>query len=353
MKRFLSLALALIFMISAVAFCNAATPTVSVTADKTSVTTGDEVTVSVKLGANSGLAGVGVTVKFDISEFSYVSGSAKTNGFFKYENDLVVNGGTVKYDGVQEKVVSSAGTIFSFKLKALKNGGKITASVHEAVNDNDQDVAASVSVSNLTLKCAHKNMSWSVTKPATCTAKGQEKGECTCGHIATRDIPMKDHTPTSFKVEKEPTCTEKGLQKAKCTVCQKEFTEEIAPKEHKLGEWQIVKEATETEKGVKTAVCSLCGEVKEQEIAKITTTEASTEEPTQDASSDNHNEAPLTTEEPADSSTTENNGEHIDTEKPNSTAKIVVKSVLATLGVEAVLGGIIFAVYRHRKEKEE
>ncbi len=344
MKKILSLVLVTIMLFLTVFVVSAANPKVSVTADKSAVNTGDIVTVSVKLGANSELAGVGVTVKFDTNEFQYVDGSGQIKGFFKYENDLVISNGTVKYDGVQEKVVSSAGTIFTFKLKVLKNGGKITASVHEAVNDNDQDVASSVSVSNLTLKCAHKNMSWSTTKPATCTEKGQEKGECTCGHTALRDIHMKDHTPSSFNVEKEPTCTEKGLKKAKCTVCQKELTEDIAPTGHKLGKWEVVKEATETAKGLKTSKCTYCDEIKEQEIPKLNS-EASTENTTV--------KNPVDDVTMTESTTSSNTNEPTDnTEKPTSTFKIVVLSVLGTLAVEAVLGGIVFTVYKRRKEKE-
>ncbi len=352
MKKILSLALVVLMLFSTMFVVSSASPKVSVTADKSAVNTGDVITVSVKLGANSELAGIGVTVKFDTNEFQYVDGSGQIKGFFKYENDLVISNGTVKYDGVQEKVVSSAGTMFTFKLKVLKNGGKITASVHEAVNDNDQDVASSVSISNLTLKCAHKNMSWSVTKPASCTEKGQEKGECTCGHTATRDIPMKDHTPSSFKVEKEPTCTEKGLKKAKCTVCQKEFSEDIAPTGHKFGKWEVVKEATETAKGLKTSKCTYCDEVKEQEIPKLnseTPIETTTVAPVDDVTA---TENP--TEESTESTTAPIVNKPTDnTEKPTSTFKIVVLSVLGTLAVEAVLGGIIFAVYKRRKEKEE
>ncbi len=331
MKKFLSFALVLIMLLSTVFAVSATSPKVSVTADKSAVSTGDEVTVSIKLGANSELAGIGVTVNFDTSEFQYVDGSATTNGLFKYENDLVISGGTVKYDGVQENIVNSAGTIFSFKLKVLKNGGKITATVHEAVNDDNQDIASSVSVSNLTLKCAHKNMNWSVTKAATCTQKGQENGVCACGYTTTRDIPMKAHTTSAFKVEKDATCTEKGSKKAQCTVCQKEFTEDIAPTGHKFGNWEVVKEATETQNGVEKSVCSVCGEIKERDIKKLEPTETTTEDLTA----------------PIDNIPTQNE------EKPTSTFKIVVLSVLGTLCVEAVLGGIIFAVYKRRKSKEE
>lgn len=333
MKRILSVLLVLAVFCACVISVSAAGPAVSVSSSKTAVNTGDTVTVSVKLSGGSGLGAIALTVKYNTSEFQYVSGSVSTGRLFTIENTVDTSAGSIRYLGVTDGVVTSGGTLVSFKLKVLKYGGSISVSVGEAIDGNDADITSSVSKSGTSLKCAHGNAVWRVTKKASCTQKGVETGTCPCGNVSTREIPMKEHTIGKYIVTKEPTCTENGIKKAVCTVCNKEYTEEIKATGHIYGQWTVVTEATETEKGLKRAECTVCGHVKEQVIPVISTkTESLTETSTEPA-----------TDKPAENtpkSDTENSG----------ISKVVITTILATLGVEAVIAGIIILILKQRKK---
>ena len=348
MKKFLSLFLVFTMLCACAISASAASPTVSVSPSKTAVNTGDTVTISVKISSNSNLGAIDLTVKYDTNEFQYVSGSASAGGLFSMENIVDDKAGSIRYLGVTDDVVNSAGTLVSIKLKVLKYGGKISVTVGEAIDESDKDVTSTVSATGTTLKCAHGKAVWKVTKKATCTQKGEETGTCPCGYTTTRDIAMAEHTVGKYTVTKEPTCTEKGTKKAVCTVCNKEYTEEIKATGHTYGKWTVEKEATETEKGLKVAVCTACGDKKEQVIPVISIeTESSTEITT---------ESTTFKEEVTDEPSTEENTttESVENEKnPSSTAKTIVLTILATLGVEAIIAGIIIIILKQRKKEKE
>ncbi len=364
MKKFLSVFMIIAVLCSFAVPVSAANPAVSVSSSKSAVDTGDTVTISVKLSSGSSLGAIDLTVNFNTSEFQYVSGSAKTGGLFSMEN-IVDKASSIRYLGVTDSVVNGAGTLVSFKLKVLKYGGKISVSVGEAIDENDKEVTSTVSASGTTLKCAHGNAQWKVTKKATCTEKGVETGTCPCGHTTTRDIAKTEHKVGKYTVTKEPTCTENGTKKAVCTVCNKEYTEEIKATGHTYGKWTVEKEATETEKGLKVAVCTACGDKKEQAIAPIGSTETSTEEKT-DLSEENSTETatepttlkeevtdePSTEDDTPKEPSTQASSNNIEKENP-STAKTVVVTILATLGVEAIIGLIIFLIIKQRKKSNK
>lgn len=370
MKRFLSVFLILALLCSFVISANAANPAVSVSSSKTAVDTGDTVTITVKLSSCSNLGAIDLSVKYNTSEFQYVSGSVRTGGIFSMENTVDTKAGSIRYLGVTDGVVNGSGALVSFKLKVLKYGGVISVSVGEALDGDDKDVTSSVKASGITLKCAHGNAEWKVTKKATCTEKGVETGTCPCGNVSTRDISKTDHTVGKYTVTKEPTCTENGIKKAVCTTCNKEYTEEIKATGHTYGKWTVEKEATATEKGLKVAVCTVCGGKKEQTIAVISSTETTTkaetesstkpsaeestepttieEESTETLSNEEPSAEELSTEEPS----TQASSGNVEEEKP-STAKTVVLTILATLGVEAVIAGLIILILKQRKKEKE
>lgn len=355
MKRLLSLFLVLVMLCTCVIMSGAASPAVSVSSNKTAVNIGDTVTVSVKLSSGSALGAIDLTVKYNADEFEYVSGSANGGGVFTMENIVDSKAGIIRYLGVSDSVVNGGGTLASFKLKVLKYGGKISVSVGEAIDGNDKDVTSTVSLSGTTLKCAHSKINWKVTEKATCTKKGVESGACPCGYTDTREIPKTEHTVGKYTVTKEPTCTEKGERKAVCTVCNKEYTEEIKATGHTYGKWVVEKEATETEKGLKKAECTACGEVKEQIIPVISKeTEASTEKPTE-STTESTDVEDITDEPTTEEGTTKapEKQEPVDNEenKP-STAKTVVLTILATLGIEAIIGAIIILIIKQRKKEQ-
>lgn len=299
MKKVLSILFAIIILCMCIIPSYAANPKISVKT-VSSASVGDTITVSVNLSANSNLGAIDFTVKFNTSEFQLVSGSAKSSSLFLAETRE--SAGSVKYGGMVADVVNSSGTLLTFKLKVLKTGGKITLTVNEAVNGNDDFVTSSVSTSGATIKCSHANIKWEIVKKATCTEKGERKGTCACGYTTT---------------------------------------DTIAKTEHSYGKWTVEKEATETEKGLKWAKCSVCGDKKEQVIPVITTT---TTETTTETTTFVEETTESTTNEPTTAPTPQ-------IVEKTSTAEIVAKTVAVVLGVEA-LGLIVFMIGKKKKENK-
>ncbi len=299
MKKILSILCALMLLCLSVFPVCAASPKISVKT-VSSASVGDTITVSVNLSANSGLAGIQFTVKFNTKEFQLVSDSVKTSNLFVANTNI--NGGTIKYAGVSANAINSSGTLLTFKLKVIKTGGKITLAINDAIDENNNFV--SVTTSGATVKCSHADMKWNVTKGATCTENGEKKGTCTCGHTATETVNKVAHT---------------------------------------YGKWTTEKEATETEKGLKWAKCSVCGEKKEQTIPMLTTTTESTTETTTFVENTTENTTESTTNEPTTAPTAP-------IVEKTSVAEIVIKTVAVVLGIEA-LGLLVFLMGKKKKQK--
>lgn len=74
--------------------------------------------------------------------------------------------------------------------------------------------------SGTTTPCNHSWSAWTVTKPATCTAKGEETRTCSaCKNTETREIAATGHTWSEYTITKPATCTEEGSKTRKCNVC--------------------------------------------------------------------------------------------------------------------------------------
>ena len=105
-----------------------------------------------------------------------------------------------------------------------------------------------------------------VTKPATCTEKGQttyttEPFENEAFTEQTKRVDNIDVLGHDYQdvegTAKAATCTDPGKKaNKKCTLCEDEIEgEEIEALGHKWGDWQVTKEATTTEEGEKQRVC--------------------------------------------------------------------------------------------------
>ena len=299
MKKVLSILFAMIIFCMCLIPSYAAIPKISVKT-VSSASVGDTITVSVNLSANSGLSGIEFVVNFNTTEFQLVSGSVKKGNLFVGEE--IIKSGAIQYAGVSSDAINTSGALLTFKLKVLKTGGKISLSVNDAIDVNDNFV--SVSALGATVKCSHAGMKWNVVKKATCTENGEKKGTCTCGYTATETIQKTDHT---------------------------------------YGKWTVEKQATETEKGLKWAKCSVCGDKKEQVINKLKPTETTTELTTE-TTIFVENTTESTTNEPTTAPTPQ-------IVEKTSTAEIIAKTVAVVLGVEA-LGLIIFLIGKKKKENK-
>lgn len=285
-------------------------PRVSVNTVK-SASVGDIVTVSVALSSNTGLGGIDFTVKFNTSEFQLVTDSVSVSSLFMADTNI--GSTSIRYAGISAETVKSNGTLMTFKLKVLKTGGKITLSINDALNGNDEDITSSISSFGATVNCSHSKASWVVTKKPTCTEKGVETRTCTCGTVSNRDI---------------------------------------APTGHIYGKWVVEKEATEMSKGLKVATCSVCGDKKEQVIPlvvkKETTTETVTETETSTEIAEPTTLEGTTLEIPKDEPVTEVS---VEDAVKSATVKTAVITVVSVLGIEAVAGIAVFLIMKNKKKK--
>ncbi len=122
---------------------------------------------------------------------------------------------------------------------------------------------------------------WTVTTPATCTEKGEEKRTCKrdgCNATETRKIDATGHTPVEVS-EKPATCTESGhTAGTKCSVCGATLSgmEEIPALGHDWGEWTVTTSPTCTKEGEEKRTCKRDG-CNATETRKIAATHTSVE----------------------------------------------------------------------------
>ena len=133
MKKILSIILAALMILAIVPAVYAATPTITTTVDKTSIKSGDIVTLTAKVSANSKLCALDYQITYDTSAFQVVANSGSEKGVFEIESHNTTTD-TVTYMGASTNGItnSSQATFFTIKFKALKSNGTISVSVKEA-----------------------------------------------------------------------------------------------------------------------------------------------------------------------------------------------------------------------------
>ena len=163
MKKVLSVVLAtiMIFAIIPLTSFAATAPTITATADKTTVKVGDTINVTVSISANSNLTALGYELNFDTSYFQLVDNSVKTYGALSLDMASGKKAGKISYAGAADSpVTGNAKTFLTASFKILKTNGKITCNVTEAYVESDgRDV-------NVTTACANvstKNITFSGT----------------------------------------------------------------------------------------------------------------------------------------------------------------------------------------------
>lgn len=313
MKKGLSAALALFLLLCACCFpTSAAGASLTLKADKSAVSVGDTVTVTVNMSGNPGIGSLQFDLHYDASKMQVLSPNSLLNGTNSFLGTESVNpskAGTILYTAASNQAVDKNGTVLTVSFKVLKPNAKFSIDVTEIL-DNDYK-AVPYTTNTLTLSCAHKNATstqtkaptctaagtktvtckdcgysqtesvpalghsfgaWSVTTKATCTKQGVETRTCTrsgCGAKETRATTKAAHTPGAWTVTQDATCTKTGKRVQRCTVCQAQIGEQTIPaKGHKIDSKnsEVVKKPTCTEPGEKRGKCSVCGETAAVEV---------------------------------------------------------------------------------------
>lgn len=290
---------------------------------------GDEVSVTVSLTSNPGIAGLVFSLTFDNKVLKLVDVKEPANTddeFIFYEpiiKDDAINDTSINYIGYAfasgKSNVTKTGIVYTATFKILDEAAIGTTQLNIA-GRNGQDTAdvssidekavpIEVTAGSVTVTCEHKHTEtvktaatctkdglevvtckdckevisstvlkstghkygdWIVDKAVTCTEDGEEYRECSvCHNKITQKIEHKGHVAGTPEVTKEPTCTKEGTRITKCTVCSEVLkTETLAKKEHSWGEWKTTVEPTCQKDGKKESVCSVCGETKSEVIPK-------------------------------------------------------------------------------------
>ena len=290
---------------------------------------GDEVSVTVSLTSNPGIAGLVFSLTFNNKVLKLVDVKEPANTddeFIFYEpiiKDDAINDTSINYIGYAfasgKSNITKTGIVYTATFKILDEAAIGTTQLNIA-GRNGQDTAdvssidekavpIEVTAGSVTVTCEHKHTEtvktaatctkdglevvtckdckevisstvlkstghkygdWIVDKAVTCTEDGEEYRECSvCLNKITQKIEHKGHVAGTPEVTKEPTCTKEGTRITKCTVCSEVLkTETLAKKEHSWGEWKTTVEPTCQKDGKKESVCSVCGETKSEVIPK-------------------------------------------------------------------------------------
>lgn len=290
---------------------------------------GDEVSVTVSLTSNPGIAGLVFSLTFNNKVLKLVDVKEPANTddeFIFYEpiiKDDAINDTSINYIGYAfasgKSNITKTGIVYTATFKILDEAAIGTTQLNIA-GRNGQDTAdvssidekavpIEVTAGSVTVTCEHKHTEtvktaatctkdglevvtckdckevisstvlkstghkygdWIVDKAVTCTEDGEEYRECSvCHNKITQKIEHKGHVTGTPEVTKEPTCTKEGTRITKCTVCSEVLkTETLAKKEHSWGEWKTTVEPTCQKDGKKESVCSVCGETKSEVIPK-------------------------------------------------------------------------------------
>lgn len=270
MKRFLSILLVAVLIVSSMATVAFAAGSVNVSVtDNQTVKGGDTVTLT-------------VTVSGEFSNYELTMSAAK--GLTIVSIDGVtsnVNNGKVAFSAASNQSKST----FTVTVKVDENIApgtyKVSANMTKAgvivgVDNDTEDGIADGMVkitaldsgsATLTVECGHDWSAWSQTKDPSCTEKGEETRTCSiCGKTETRAVDMLEHKWSAWSQTKEPTCSEKGEETRTCSVCGKTETRAVDKAAHTWGDWVVTKPATCTEDGVKVRTCSVCGEKQTEKI---------------------------------------------------------------------------------------
>ena len=290
---------------------------------------GDEVSVTVSLTSNPGIAGLVFSLTFDnkVLKLVDVKEPANTDDEFIFYEPIIkndaINDTSINYIGYAfasgKSNITKTGIVYTATFKILDEAAIGTTQLNiagrngqdtaDVSNIDEKAVPIEVTAGSVTVTCEHKHTEtvktaatctkdglevvtckdckevisstvlkstghkygdWIVDKAVTCTEDGEEYREFSvCHNKITQKIEHKGHVAGTPEVTKEPTCTKEGTRITKCTVCSEVLkTETLAKKEHSWGEWKTTVEPTCQKDGKKESVCSVCGETKSEVIPK-------------------------------------------------------------------------------------
>ena len=241
------------------------TAALTLSADKTTVSVNEIVTITVAVSENSKLGALEFSVDFDRSAFQYVDGSYTQDSLWASTvNPNHANG--LYYSAATAGFITQGGTLVTFQLRALKPGSVLTLSVIQATDgttldgeDVTQQVVAN-STDSLKIACSHAGtMTETEYTAPTCTQGGERIYTCSvCGETSIEQIPASGHSFGEWEQTSAPTCTQDGMETRVCAACKATETRVLAATGHDYT--AVVTAPTCTKQGYTTHTCSICGD---------------------------------------------------------------------------------------------
>ncbi len=255
----------------------------------TTVTSGDEFSVSVNISENPGIISLRLTVSYDMEvlELKEVSDSRLLNGYTQ-PSPTISSPYTLRWsDALATENNTSNGTIVILTFLAKKPIDNTTITISHLESRNQ--IGEKVSFSNVDMKisiiCEHTYGDWEKYNET------QHQRVCSkCGNVE-----YAVHTWDEGKITTEPTCKDTGIKTYTCTACGETKTEVVpVTDEHTWGDWEkddesnhkhtceicgkeetavhtwdegkITTEPTCKDTGIKTYTCTACGETKTEAV---------------------------------------------------------------------------------------
>lgn len=246
--------------------------TITVTASKTQVNRGDEVTLVINMTSTDEITSLGY-IPFLESEYFEIAGkgkildavepegiTAKIKDFSK-KNGMAIGG----YENEDEEAVAVTlnGDIAEFKITIKDDAPFGKFKVTDVYNVKNGSTALDVKLVDAELEVVCTNHSY-----GNWTNAG-DKHTKTCS--ACGNVQEADHKWDAGKITTEPTCKDKGVKTFTCADCGATKTEDVAKTtNHTYGKWTAAGDEH-------TKTCSVCGDVQK---AAHAWTEKVTKEPT-------------------------------------------------------------------------
>ena len=274
MKKIVTILVCLLLVASFAVTAFAADLEMTLTADKTNITRGDVVILTIAMPELAGCKSGGFMLegKYDTDVFEFVEEQSGCPLDGTMLEKVGYTGGKLSGSFMYASATTVSGPIFNIALKVKDTApfGKTTVAPTVSARTS-ADVVATVNSLELTVVCANHTPETTTTKEATCSEAGEKVTTCSvCQEelekVAVAKLP---HTPVTTTT-KEATCSEAGEKVTTCSVCQEELEKVVIEKlAHTLGEFTETKAPTCSEAGEKSATCSVCDETVTEAIEKL------------------------------------------------------------------------------------
>jgi len=269
MKKIVTILVCLLLVASFAVTAFAADLEMTLTADKTNITRGDVVILTIAMPELAGCKSGGFMLegKYDTDVFEFVEEQSGCPLDGTMLEKVGYTGGKLSGSFMYASATTVSGPIFNIALKVKDTApfGKTTVAPTVSARTS-ADVVATVNSLELTVVCANHTPETTTTKEATCSEAGEKVTTCTTcnAELSKETVAKLPHTPVTTTT-KEATCSEAGEKVTTCSVCQEELEKVAVAKLPHTPVTTTTKEATCSEAGEKVTTCSVC----QEELEKV------------------------------------------------------------------------------------